>query len=109
MAISRIIRLLVEINIILDKHHVTKWFEILSNIQNRLEEAANNRNKKQMLLIMEEIRTLYRGMGSFNDLFITDQAGHEIAPEDISVVNSQLQTLQKELFLAAKDEIARLA
>jgi hypothetical protein len=55
--------------------------------------------------MLEQIQRLYGGMGSFNDLFVTDRAGHHIEPGNIDRVNTRLQQLQQDLFLAVTSEI----
>jgi hypothetical protein len=102
MSDSRILQLLEEINNILRKHNVRRWLGILPAITDNLRQAEESGNSHQILEIMDEILSLYGGMGSFTDLFINDQAGHDTAPKDISKVNSRLQALQEALFLEAK-------
>jgi hypothetical protein len=46
-------------------------------------------------------------MGSFNDVFVIDQAGHDMKPKDMDRVNSRLQRLQEEWFVAVTTEFDR--
>lgn len=100
--------LLDEINDVLRKHNVRNWTDVLLDIANQIEQAKNLNDPSHILAFIEEIKGLYSGMGSFNDIFITDQAGHDISPEDIDIVNSRLQTLQTELYLEVKNTEAQL-
>ena len=108
MAVTQILGLLDEINTVLVAHRVQKWFDFLSDTSTRLRDAAGTHNSKETLSILEELDSLFRGMGSFNDLFITNQAGHDILPGEIDAVNANLQSLQEELFCATREEIVRL-
>jgi len=68
--------------------------EELADIRYKLAQAIGSADTRVILGLLERTRQLCGGMGSFNDLFVTDQAGHDIKPKDIDRVNSRLQRLQ---------------
>ncbi len=107
-AALRILDLLHIICTILDRHNERFWSEQVADIQKRLKRALDSGSTSWILTLLEEIRELYGGMGSFGDIFITHQAGHDIEPGEVSGVNSRFQELQDSLYLVVTAEIDRL-
>lgn len=105
MSDSRILQLLEEINNILRKHNVQQWLGVLTDIANNWKKAEDSGSSKRVLDMADEILSLYGGMGSLTDLYISDRAGDDIAPRDIHAVNSRLQALRHALYLEAKRKL----
>lgn len=52
---------------------------------------------------ISEILTWFGGMGSFNDLFISQTNGHQILPDDEERANEELEALRNQVYEAATE------
>ena len=55
-----------------------------------------------------KILSWYGGMGSFNDLLISNHNGHAIKQRDEDVVNEELSDLRNKIYLEAKDVVDQI-
>jgi hypothetical protein len=54
--------------------------------------------------VMVELRNEFGGMGTFNDLYLTQLNGHNVSPDSENRVNSQLSTLRTCIFDTLRDD-----
>lgn len=97
------------IRAILKRHHERTWareFAYLVKDFAAIQESANDNSK---LEVLERIRGIFGGMGSFNDLSIDHRAGHFIKPEQVRAVNAELDRLSNQLFMFVEEEISLLS
>lgn len=53
--------------------------------------------------IVSDILSWFGGMGSFNDLLISQANGHQILPDDEDRANGDLETLRNQIYEAATE------
>ncbi len=99
--------ILQEINAILAAHGVEPWTVVLTDLQERLEKAIASGNLSLMAEALDDLRQDYGGRGSFNDVFISPEAGHHISRKEVEQVNERLQRLQAYLYQIVAAEIDR--
>jgi hypothetical protein len=76
-----------EIVAILAAHGVEQWKVVLADLQERFEKANASGNVSLMAAALEDLKELFGGMGSFNDVFISPEAGHHISRTEVNRAN----------------------
>lgn len=66
------------------------WVSMLASLATRLRAGD--------IGAASELRTLFGGMGSFNDILIHPHNGHRVDEKDIEIVNTRLDQMRHELF-----------
>lgn len=99
--------ILEEIIRILETYGVERWVRILNDIKGQLGRAHQRGSEKLALEALEHLKDLYGDMGSFDDLFISAESGHNIPASEVGQVNARLQRLQTELYQATMAKIER--
>lgn len=97
-----------KIRSILERHKVRFWPNLLAERERQLLEAYSSGYRWAKLEALEEIEMLYGGMGSFNDLVISREAGDDIEIKDTPNVNEELNKLRSQLYQMIQEEKARL-
>jgi len=93
---------------LLRKHGEGHWTALLGSAAARLRDAHAARSPDQVVDAMQHILRLFGGMGSFSDLYLSARNGHRIKPEAVDLANARLASLRTQLFLSAKQTIARI-
>lgn len=106
-SIRRIVDLLDRIYQIMADHRVGAWEDRIYDLRSRLASAADSKNRPAVRALLEDISYLYGGMGSFNDLYISSQAGHQIEERHVRGVNTRFQQLQEKLYVAVSAQLDR--
>lgn len=106
---KKIRTILEEIIGLMTKYHVEPWREILEAIAGQLERAMESERPKHAVEALESLKELYGGMGSFNDVFISPEAGHQIPHSKVNSVNAELQRLQTLLYQEIDQELNRVS
>jgi hypothetical protein len=109
MSISRILDLLSQLLSILRDHSVAEWEVEIADRVEGLRSAAQAGDSHLLIKELQEVMRMFGGMGSFNDVFVTERAGHRIGPGQVGTVNSRLQKLSTELFVLVEQEIERIS
>ena len=91
---EKLIGLLEETIELLRSYGVNPWADWLSRDVEYL--------KDKDLYGIEHLLSAYGGMGSFTDVFICPENGHNIQKSDVEKVNQRLNNLQNEIYLLAK-------
>jgi len=97
-----------EIRNILERHKVQFWPDFLAERARQLQAAYSSGHKRAKQEALEELEMLYGGMGSFNDLVISREGGHDIASRDVPKINAKLNKLRSRLYQVIQEEKTRL-
>lgn len=82
---------------ILENGGQVTWSRVIAELSSCCLSATTERTRRDVL---RDIRRLYGGMGSFNDLVLSDGSGHMLIEE-----NERLDALRKALFAMIIDEL----
>ena len=93
---------------ILERHKVQFWPDFLAERERQLLAAYSSGHRWARREALEELEMLYGGMGSFNDLVISREGGHDIAIKDAPAVNERLNKLRSQLYQMIQEEETRL-
>jgi hypothetical protein len=104
----RALHMLGLIEALLRKHREPEWPDRLSAAAGRLHAAHESGARVQSAENMHEILGFFGQPGSLRDVYLAPEAGHAIKPEDAAAVNEHLAALRTQLFLSARQVIARL-
>jgi hypothetical protein len=91
---EKLISLLEDAIALLRFHGVNHWADWLSHDVEYLRDGD--------LYGIEHLLSAYGGMGSFTDVFICPENGHNIQKSDVERVNQRLNNLQHEIYQLAK-------
>ena len=97
-----------EIRSILERHKVQFWPDFLAERARQLQAAYSLGHKRAKQEALEELEMLYGGMGSFNDLVISREGGHDITIRNAPGVNDKLNKLRSQLYQMIQKEKTRL-
>ncbi|MGV7221410.1 MAG: DUF6966 domain-containing protein [Nitrospinales bacterium] len=73
------------------------WADKINKVLNKGDETLDH-------YLLNEILTWYGGMGSFNDLIITEYNGHNLDGQDEEIVNAELISIRRAVY----NELVRL-
>jgi hypothetical protein len=107
MPIHSILSILDEILSVLNEYQINDWSRIIEEHKLELSKAMISGNDPRIQIELRDILGLYGGMGSFNDIYITDKPGCELPPDLLHAVNHHLQQLQSDLFDSITTEISK--
>ena len=93
---------------LLRKHGEHHWSGRLSEMAPKLRRAHGSGDRDLLLDAMHEILTCFGGMGSLSDIYLSPQNGHKIKDKEVEAVNARLGALRTQLFLSARQTIARV-
>jgi len=97
-----------EIRNILERHKVQFWPAFLAERERQLLAAYSSGHKGTKLKVLEDLEMLYGGMGSFNDLVISKEGGHDITTKDAPNVNEKINKIRTQLYQMIQEEKTRL-
>jgi len=82
------------------RKHEVPYEEVVRRLRQRLEASTGTEVSSETL---NEVRELFGGMGSLNDVYISKANGHVV--DDETTVNKELQVLTQELWeLVSEDK-----
>ena len=96
------------ISALLRKHREPRWDDRLSGAAGELSLANDAGNGEKTAARMHDILSLFNESDSLRDVRLSQQAGHDIKPENEAAVNAQLGALTMQLLLSAHQAIARV-
>jgi len=94
MNTEKLIILLEETITLLRSHGVNSWADWLARDVKYL--------KERDFQGIKHLLSAFGGMGSFNDVYICPENGHNILENEVERVNQHLNDLQNEIYLQAK-------
>lgn len=100
--------LLEEICSLLEKYRIAPWVTILKTKKEQFVSARESGDAQKLRAALKAILSIYGGMGSFGDIYVSDKAGFPIAADDVLPVNTKFQDLRTRLYVEVTDEIATL-
>ncbi len=74
------------------------WAGVLSKCREELYNAYSENNRDKIRYALDQLIQLYGGMSSINDIIISHQYGHRIAPHQEQKVNTKILQLISELY-----------
>jgi len=74
------------------------WADVLSKCREELYSAYSENNRNKIRYVLYQLTQLYGGMSSLNDIIISQQCGHRIAPHQEQKVNAKILQLISELY-----------
>jgi len=93
---------------LLRKHREQEWPARLSETAERLHRVEDSGGPDETVSGMQEILGFFGDTRSLRDVYLTDEAGHKIKPKDVPAVNAYLRALRTQLYLSARQAIARV-
>jgi hypothetical protein len=99
------LRLLIDV---LHKHGERHWSGRLRDMASRAAEAHDSGDVDRLVNVMREILGCFSGMGSLSDVYLSPQNGNKIKDKEVEAVNARLGALRTQLFLSARQTIARV-
>jgi hypothetical protein len=95
---QRFLGLLEQIIALLELHEVRHWPARLADIAARFREAGATGEEWKRREALDELRGLYGGMGSFNDLVIGERGAPVTARLELAAINDELNALRRRLY-----------
>jgi hypothetical protein len=92
---------------LLRKHNERAWSGRLDSLAGRLRAAQDSPGGGRLVDAMHEILSCFGGMGSLSDLYLSPHNGHKIKTGEVDAVNARLGALRTQLYLSARQTIAR--
>lgn len=91
-----------------EKYELLYWSEILKKIQSNLVKAYSSGHAWAIKEILEDLDSMYGGMGSFNDFVISPHDNLQVKRGEISAANERLNYLRDRLYELIQEEKACL-
>lgn len=98
-----ILRLLGDLEVLLKTYKVAAWSDEISNLRQEYQIALEEDRQENKEIVLNRVKELFGGMGSFNDYVITHLHGDAILADQEQTVNSYLNALRHELAEVACD------
>ncbi len=83
---------------LLERYKVKFWAATFKETHEKLERAITNGWEHDISTAIRTMRSWYGGMGSFNDLIISNLNRDEIAEQEETSANKKLQDLSSKLY-----------
>ena len=104
----RALHILKLISELLRKHGESAWPGKLEALSGQLRAAQDAADPDRLVNSMQAILMCFRGSPSLSALILSSQNGHKIKPEVAEAVNARLGALRTQLYLSARQTIARV-
>jgi hypothetical protein len=92
---------------LLRKHGEHQWSGRLLEMGKKTQLAHDAGHADRLVDAMQEILGCFGGTGSLSDVYLSPQNGHKIKDKEVEAVNARLGALRTQLFLSARQTIAR--
>jgi hypothetical protein len=93
---------------LLRKHGEQHWSARLLELAQKLLRAQASGDGDLLLDAMQDVLGCFGGMGSLSDVYLSPHNGHKIKDKEVEAVNARLGALRTQLFLSARQTIARI-
>jgi hypothetical protein len=93
---------------LLRKHGEREWSGRLQETAARLRLARDSRDPQRLVDVLQEVLDLFSGAASLRDVVLAPENGHKVKPKEVEAVNARLGALRTQLYLSARQTIARL-
>jgi hypothetical protein len=95
---ERLLELLEGITSLLELHEVRDWSARLADLAARLHKAGISGEEWKKREVLDELKGLFGGMGSFSDLVIGERNAPVAARRELTVINDELNSLRRRLY-----------
>jgi hypothetical protein len=104
----RLLHMLKLIAELLRKHGDQVWPGTLAELASNLRSAHESSDRDDLVDAMQRILSCFGATRSLSDLHLSPQNGHKIKTEEIDSVNARFGALRTQLYLSARQAIARV-